>query len=71
MRGTFALAAVVVGGDGFLLEEVLNHFEDVSVILVAEVDVDVPDIIEGYGLVAAGAADDFGQDLPCKEICHD
>ena len=70
MRGTFAFAAVVVRGYGLFLEEILHHFEDVPVILVAEIDIDVPDIIKGDGLVAAGAADNFGQDLPRKEICH-
>ena len=68
--GTFAFPAVVIRGDGFLLEKILNHFEDIPVILVAKVDIDVPNIVKSDGLVAADAADDFGQNLSGKEICH-
>ena len=56
---TFALGAVVIRGNGLFFEKVLNHAKDVSVVVVAEVDIDVPDVVECYRLVAAGAAHYF------------
>jgi hypothetical protein len=68
---TLALAAVVVAGDGLLLEEVLQHARDVSAVAAAEVEGEVPSVVEGNRLVAAVAADHLRQQLASEEVTHD
>jgi hypothetical protein len=57
-------------GNGLLLQEILDHFEDVAIIVMAEVEAEVPCVVEGDRLVRAGAADYLGEDLSCKIVTY-
>lgn len=67
---TLALGTVVIAGDGLLLKEVLQHLEQVSAVVLAEVEREVPGVVEGDGLVAAVAADHLRQQLTREEVTH-
>ncbi len=57
-------------GQGLLLEEVLEHLDDVTPVPVAEVEAEVPGVVEGDGLVAAVPADHLGKQLPRKVVAN-
>lgn len=67
-RVTFALAAVIILRDGLLFEEVLDHAQDIAVIVMAEVEAIVPSVVEGDGLIGAGPTDDLRQHLASKVV---
>lgn len=54
---TLAFPAIIILRDGFLLKEIFDHAQDVSIIIVTEIEAVVPGVIEGDGLVGAGSAD--------------
>lgn len=71
MKGsTFAFVAIIVRGDCLLLQKILDHFNDLAIIIVAEVEAEVPSVIEGDGFVAAVAAYDFREDLACEVVTY-
>ena len=71
MKGsTFAFVAVVVRSDCLLLQKILDHFDDLAIIVVAEVETEVPGVVEGDGFVAAVAAYDFREDLACEVVAY-
>lgn len=43
---TFALAAVIVTGDGLLLQKILYHSNDLSIIMVTKINVNIPNVVK-------------------------
>lgn len=68
--GTFAIAAVVVRGYRFFFQKIFNHFYDLTVIIVAEVERKVPCIVKGDWFIIAFATDHFRKYLACKIVTY-
>jgi hypothetical protein len=70
MKITFAFITIIVRSNCLLLQKILYHFYDLSIITIIEIQWEIPSIVECNRLIPTVTADYFGKDLTCEVVAY-